>query len=83
MQLGLFTTVRNPQPWLTCYDVGIYTVAVDGSMVMITNRATGREVIRFTLPAGVTVRDVVAVVEAGDDWQRWSVGDWFHKAGRR
>jgi len=83
MQLGLFTTVRKPQPWLTCYDVGIYTVAIDGLMVMISDRATGREMIRFTLPAGLTVRDVVAVVEAGDDWLAWSVGDWFQKAGRR
>ena len=83
MQLGLFTTIRQPQPWLTCYDVGIYTVSVDGAMVMITNRATGREIIRFTLPAGVMVRDVVAVVEAGGDWQSWTVADWYRKAGRR
>lgn len=82
MQLGLFTTVRNPQPWLTCYDVGAHTVAVDGQTIMITNRLAGCEMIRFVLPAGVTVRDVVAVVEAGDGWERWSVSDWFHKAGR-
>ena len=83
MQLGLFTTVRQPQPWLTCYDVGIHTVSIDGSMIMITDRTTGREIIRFTLPAGLMVRDVVAVIEAGGDWQSWTVADWYRKAGRR
>jgi hypothetical protein len=51
-------------------------------MVMIVNRATGHEVIRFALPAGVMVRDVVAVVEAGGDWSVWSVADWYRKAGQ-